>query len=348
MADKIRVGWIGTGGIAGYQVQQLLKRRDDVEIFAGCDISEEALEKFAEDHEVEHTFEDFNEIVQMEELDAVSVCTPNYMHKEPSIAALEAGKHVMVEKPMAMDADEAQAMVDAAERSDGTLTMGFQYRLSPEAQMLKRYERAGEFGDVMFARVQALRRRGIPNWGVFGRKDLQGGGPLIDIGVHLIECAHYLMGEPKPVAASAQMWTYLGNEPSDTLSQWAGWDWETYNVEDLATGFVRFENGSTMSVESSFVAHIEKNNFNVQLMGREGGATLHPPRVFKDEAGTMVNVEPNYTGKWKSMAKKMDDWIGFIQGEGETECPAEAGLMIQKILDALYESAETGEEVRID
>ncbi len=252
---------------------------------------------------------------------------------------------MLVEKPMAMSAEEAKAMVAAEEQSQGTLTMGFQYRLGAEAQILKRFSKEGQFGDVLFARVQAMRRRGVPNWGVFGRKELQGGGPLIDIGVHLIECAHFLMGEPKPVAASAQMFTYMGDKPSDVDSSWSGWDYKTYTVEDLAVGFVRFENGATMAIESSFIAHA-KDAFNVQIMGTEGGCTLHPVAVFKDEAGTMVNIEPGYVPKYNSMAKKMDDWIARIRGERETQCPARAGLMVQEILQGLYDSAAAGKEVR--
>ncbi|MFO7957617.1 MAG: Gfo/Idh/MocA family oxidoreductase [Candidatus Brocadiia bacterium] len=347
MPQKVRVGFIGTGGIAGLQAKNL-SDIEDVEIVAGCDISEEALAKFAEKYEVPQTFTDYNEMLQLDELDAVTVCTPNIAHKDPTIAALKAGKHTMVEKPMAMNAEEAQAMVDAGEQSEATLTMGFQYRLSPAAQTLKRFVDDGQIGGVMFARVQALRRLGIPNWGVFGRKELQGGGPLIDIGVHLIECAHFLMREPKPVAASARMFTYAGDKPCEVDCQWPDWDHETYTVEDLAVGFVRFDNGAVMSVESSFVAHIEENVFNVQIMGEKGGCTLHPPMVFKNEAGTMVNVEPAHMGKWHSMTKKIQDWIARIRGERETQCPAEAGLMVQKILDGLYRSAEEGKEIPID
>ena len=346
MSDKLRIGYIGTGGIANFQVKQLLERRKDVEIVAGCDVNAEALKKFAEAFNVTQTFSDYKEMLAKAKLDAVSVCTPNFMHKDPTIAALKAGKHVLVEKPMAMSAEEAKAMVAASEKSKGTLTMGFQYRLAAEAQILKRFADEGQFGTVMFARVQAMRRRGVPNWGVFGRKELQGGGPLIDIGVHLIECAHFLMGEPKPTAASAQMFTYMGDKPSSVDTAWPNWDYKTYTVEDLAVGFVRFENGATMAIESSFIAHA-KDAFNVQIMGTEGGCTLHPPAVFKDEAGTMVNIEPGYVPKYDSMAKKMDDWVARIRGERETQCPARAGLMVQEILQGLYDSAQAGKEVQI-
>lgn len=347
MARLVRVGFIGTGGIATRQAKRLAQL-EDVEIVAGADVSEENLKEFAEKYEVPNTYADYNEMLQLGELDAVSVCTPNYMHKDPTVAALKAGKHVMVEKPMAMNAEEAQAMVDAGEESEGELTMGFQYRLGPSAQAIKRLVDEGRLGKVLFARCQALRRRGIPSWGVFGQKELQGGGPLIDLGVHIMECAHFLMGEPKPTAASAQMFTYVGNRPPEVMCPWGPWDWETYTVEDLAIGLIRFENGAVMSVEASFAAHLDKDVFNVQLMGEKGGCLLDPPTVYTDEAGLMVNIEPAFAGHWQAMDHKIDDWIARIRGEKETQCPAIAGLNIQKMLDALYASAEAGKEVAIE
>ncbi len=346
MAKKIRIGFIGTGGIAGRQAR-CLQEIEEVEILAGADISEEALQSFAERFEVPQTFSDYRQMLKLKALDGVSVCTPNYLHKAPTIAALKAGKDVMVEKPMAMNAREARAMVEAARAAGRKLVIGFQFRFSPQAQALKRYVDDGQIGNVLFARVQALRRRGIPNWGVFGRKELQGGGPLIDLGVHMMELAHYLMGEPKPVSASAGTFTYLGNRPSDVLCTWPNWDHKTYNVEDLAVGFIRFENGACMSVESSFVAHIESNCFNVQLMGDKGGCTYSPLKVFKDEAGLMVNVEPAFTERYKDFDRKMQHWIAYLRGKEQTEAPGEAGLAVQQMLDGLYQSAGKGKEVRI-
>jgi len=346
MAKKVRVGFIGTGGIADYQAS-FLKKMADVEILAGADVSKKALETFAGKHGVPHAFADYKEMLKLKALDAVSVCTPNYLHKAPVIAALRAGKDVMVEKPMAMNAREAQAMVDAAKQARRKLVVGFQFRFSPEAQALKTCVDDGQIGKPLYARVQALRRRGIPSWGVFGRKDLQGGGALIDIGVHMIELAHYLIGSPDAVAASAAAFTYLGNKPSDVLCAWGNWDHKTYTVEDLAVGFVRFANGAVMSVESSFVAYIEQDVFNVQIMGEKGGFTYSPPKVFRDEAGLMVNVELAYVGAWESMQRKIENWIAYVRGEADTEAPGEAGVAVQKILDGLYRSAEKGKEVSI-
>ena len=347
MSEKIRVGFIGTGGIAGRQAG-VLAERDDVEVVSGADVSEEALAAFGDKFELSSTFDDYEAMLAEAELDAVSVCTPNFLHKDPTMKALKAGCDVMVEKPMAMNAEEAQQMIDTAREEDRTLVIGFQYRLSPEAQALKQYVDEGQIGTPLFARVQALRRRGIPNWGVFGRKELQGGGPLIDIGVHMMEMAHYLMGRPEPVSASACTFTYLSHKPSEVRSRWEGWDYETYTVEDLANGFIRFENGSCMAVESSFAAHIEEGKLDVQIMGDQGGCTYSPTKIFKDEAGLMVNVEPAYTGDYIAFDRKMDHWINYLQGDEETECPGEDGLAVQKMLDGLYASAEAGEEVGID
>lgn len=347
MSKELRVGIIGTGGIARSQARNLVAI-DGVSVVAGADVREDALKEFAETFGCEHTFTDYTELVKLEDLDAVSVCTPNYLHAEPTIAALKAGKHVMVEKPMAMNAVEAQAMVDAAEEAGVTLTIGFQIRLGPQAQTLKRYCEDGCLGDILYARVQAMRRRGIPSWGVFGRKELQGGGPLIDIGVHYIETAHYLMGEPKPVSATAGMWTYMGDKKPVATGKWGPWDYETYTVEDLATGMIRFENGAVMSIESSFAAHIENDLSDVTLMGSKGGARMSNGALFTDLAGRMMNVTPQYMGDWNTMERKINNWVAVLRGEMENICPAESGLVVQKILDGLYRSAETGGEVPID
>ena len=346
MPKKVRVGFVGTGGIAAFQAR-ILQKMEGVQVIAGADVSEKALSKFVDEFHIAHSFDDYNEMLQLKEIDAVSVCTPNYLHKDPAIAALKAGKHTLVEKPMAMNAREAQAMVDAARASKRKLVIGFQYRYSPPAQVIQRYVNEGNFGEVLFARVQALRRRGIPSWGVFGRKDLQGGGPLIDIGVHAIELAHYLMGSPRAVSASASMFTYLGDKAPTALPPWGDWDYKTYTVEDLAIGFVRFGNGACMIVESSFAAHIDQDIFNVTIMGEKGGASWSPLKIYKDEAGVMVNVEPTFVGKYDAFERKMQNWIAYVRGEGGTEAPGEAGVMVQKILDGLYRSSERAKEVSI-
>jgi predicted dehydrogenase len=349
MGRKIRVGFIGSGGIAGTHVRWL-KPVKGVEVVALSDVSQKAMDGLIQAQELDgcQTFTDYKQMLKMEDLDAVSVCTPNWLHYRPTVAALKAGKHVIVEKPMAMTAQEAQKMVDAAKTAKKVLTIGFQQRFRPDTQFVKRAIEEGKLGDILYVRAQALRRRGIPSWGVFGQKHLQGGGPLIDIGVHIIELSHYLMGKPKPVAASAVTHTYLGDRKPDATSNWGAWDHKTYTVEDLAVGFVRFDNGMTMAVEATFAAHIEQDIFGTTLMGTKGGASVGfgAPKVFTDWCGKMVNLEPRVLEKDEGFAVKMRSWIESIRG-AENPSPGEDGVMVQKILDGLYRSAERGREVAI-
>jgi len=346
MARTVRIGFIGAGGIANFQADRL-KNVDGAKIVAACDVNEEALKKFGEQHGVSRLFKNYRQLVKIPELDAVSVCTPNYAHKAPTIAALRAGKHVLVEKPMAMNAREAQAMVDTARAEKRQLVIGFQHRFSPAAQVLSKAVTAGEFGKVLYVRAQALRRRGIPSWGVFGRKELQGGGPMIDIGVHIVETAHYIAGRPKPTAASGATYRYIGDKPPAAASPWGAWDHKTYTVEDLAVGLIRFDNGATLTIESSFAAHIEKDVFNVTVMGEKAGCTTEPVQVFKDEMGAMFTMTPAFVGNQDSFQHKMTHFVECVRHNKPSDAPGEDGLTVQKMLDGLYRSAELGREVKI-
>ncbi|MFP4355884.1 MAG: Gfo/Idh/MocA family protein [Phycisphaerae bacterium] len=345
---KLRIGFIGVAGIAGQQIKSL-QHRDDVEFVALCDINEEVLARRKEDFSFQQTYTDWKEMLQKAELDAVSVCTPNFLHLQPTLDAFAAGCHVMVEKPLAMNVAEGQQMVDAAKKAGKELTIGFQHRFNPKTQRIRRAFENGLLGDILYARVWALRRRGIPNWGMFVRKDLQGGGPMIDIGVHSIEMAHYAMGSPRPIAASGQTYTYLGDQPSDTVEcSWKGWDYENYTVEDLATGYVRFENGATMSIEASFAAHIGPQGMDFTLMGTKGGAQQSTSTIYHDMGGYMTDSTPVWLPNNDAFRVKMDCFVDCCLYGKENQAPGEEGLMIQKILDAVYASAESGREVLID
>ncbi|MFP4056050.1 MAG: Gfo/Idh/MocA family protein [Candidatus Brocadiia bacterium] len=349
MAKTIRVGFVGAGGIAGTHIRWL-EPVEGVEVVALADPARGALERQVAAHQLDgvKTFSDYRQMLKMTDLDAVSVCTPNWLHHKPTVDALKAGKHVLVEKPMAMTARQAKAMCDAAEKAGKTLTIGFQQRFRPDARFVKRVADEGELGDILYCRAHALRRRGIPSWGVFGRKELQGGGPLIDIGVHILELSHFLMGKPRPVAASAATSTYLGDQKPQATASMGDWDYKTYTVEDLAVGFIRFETGAALSIEASFAAHIENDSFSTVLMGTRGGARVGDgaPGVFTDYCGKMINLEPKVLDRQEAFALKMASWIDSIRG-APNPAPGEDGLVVQKMLDGLYRSAERGKEVAI-
>lgn len=352
MSRKVRVGIVGFGAIAR-MYYDCFKEVGNSEVIAVADVNEKNLESAKNEYGIQHVFKDWKEMLKkVKDLDAVCVCTPNKLHYKPTIDALKAGKHVLVEKPMAMNAKEAAEMVKVSREAKKVLQVGFQWRFSSTAQYIKNYINAGVLGDICYIRVQALRRRGVPNWGVFGRKELQGGGPLIDIGVHMLELAHYLAGSPQPVAARGACYTYLGNKKCDVACRWPDWDYKTYTVEDLATGYIVFENGMTLSIESSFIAHIEKDLHNVQIFGTKGGANFDPPCIFTDMNGYMVNIEPDYLpgsdGPFKYVfVCKVRHFVECILDGKPCISSGEDGLVIQQMLDAIYESAEKKKEVKI-
>lgn len=343
--SKLRVAFIGAGGIARVHMKHLTKY-SDTEVVAAADVSDAALQKAKQEYNIANLYSDWKEMLKKEKPDAVSVCTPNGMHAEPTIAALQSGCHVLVEKPLAMHASEGQAMVDAARNAGKHLVIAFQWRYHPKAQFLRAALNKGQFGKVLVMQCSAMRRRGIPNWGVFGRKDLQGGGPLIDVGVHIMEMAHYVMGEPRPVAASGQIFQYLGNRPCDVACSWPNWDHKNYTVEDLAVGQIRFENGAILQVEASFAAHV-KDQWNFRFMGEKGGAEFDPLSIHADEHGYMMDKSPAFLPNYDTFEHKMRAFVDTALHGKPNEAPGEAGLVIQKMIDAIYHSAETGREVPI-
>ncbi len=348
---KLRVAIIGCGGISATHMNAY-KNIPLVEIVAAVDIKPERLTWIKETYGVKKLYSDWNVMLKEIKPDAVDICTPNGVHMAPALDAAAAGCHIFVEKPMAMNPDQCKKMIAAAKANNVKLAVGFQHRFNVYTDYLVRARDEGKFGNIMFVKCQALRRRGIPNWGVFGRKELQGGGPLIDIGVHVIEMAHFFMGEPKPVAASGNTWTYLGDKKSDVVSCWPNWDYKTYNVEDLAIGHIRFDNGAIMQIEASFAAHIEKDLWTFSAMGDKGGCSWDPSMIFSDEAGSMVNSHPVFIGdtSWDYLFKtKLTKWVRACLFDETLQASGESGLAVQKILDAVYRSAaQGGKEVAID
>jgi predicted dehydrogenase len=343
---KTRIGFIGGGGISRTHMRYLAEM-EDVELAGVADISETALAQCSKEFGLSNCFTDYRDLLKIKDIVAVTVGTPNAAHHRPTIDALKTGKDVMVEKPMAITSEEAAEMVKTARQQKRLLVIGFQHRFAPAAQMIRRSIDQGAFGKVLYARCLALRRRGIPNWGVFGRKDLQGGGALIDIGVHMIEVAHYLMGSPQPVSAFGSTYTFIGDKPSDTVCMWPRWDYKTYTVEDLAVGMVRFDNGAMLTVEASFAAHIGRGEWTFSLMGEKAGGQFDPPMIFKDEAGTMVNITPDYLPNTDPFRHKMRHFVECVQTRSPSEAPGEHGLLVQQILNGIYRSAELGREVRL-
>ncbi len=359
MDKKLKIGIIGCGGIANGKHMPALKHLDDkVEMVAFCDIVEEraieAKEKYGtEDAKV---YVDYKELLKDETIDAVHVCTPNRSHSFITVDSLEAGKHVMCEKPMAKTYAEAKLMLEAAERTGKKLTIGYQNRNTPEALYLKECCKNDEFGDIYFAKAHALRRRAVPTWGVFLNEYEQGGGPLIDIGTHALDLTLWMMNNYKPKMVVGTTFKKLGQE-KNSANAWGDWDPEKFTVEDSAFGFVVMENGATIVLESSWALNIRTPlEASTTLCGTKGGADmwdgLHLNYV-KNNRQVVETPDFNsggvafFEGSGKMDAKDIEArlWIDAIINDTEVNTKPEEAIVVTQILEAIYESAKTGKPV---
>ena len=343
----VRIGLIGAGGIAnGAHIPGYRSLGDQVELVACADVNASTARNTAAQHGIPGVYTDYQEMLEREHLDAVSVCTPNRFHAPAVIAALQAGCHVLCEKPPAMTADEARAMEAAARSSGKLLTFGFMFRFSNEVRAARRYAEAGAFGEIYSGRVTAMRRRGIPGWGVFTNKELQGGGPLIDIGVHMLDAALYVMGYPEPTSVTGVTHTKLGNR-TPGVGLMGTWDPERYTVEDICNALIRFDNGASLLLESSFIANIEPTEeMNVRLFGTRAGCKLFPFSVFGEEHGVLTNTQAAWFPGGGSHQREVEHFVRCVRGEAEpVSTPAEA-VKIQRIIEAIYRSADAGTSVQ--
>lgn len=347
MANSLRVGIIGAGGIAtAVHIPNYMKCGDKVKIVAISDVVKEKAVQAGNQFGITHVFSDYEVMLKEVELDAVSICTPNKFHAPATIAALRAGCHVLCEKPPAMTVEEAEQMAKEAQKAGKILTYGLHYRHSPEVEVLKRFIDAGELGEIYAARVHALRRRGIPGWGVFTNKELQGGGPLIDIGVHMLDTALYLMGYPEPDTVLGVTYQKLGTRKGVGLM--GDWDWQNFSVEDMARGMITFKNGASILLESAFAANVEKHEeMNVSLMGDQGGADVFPLKIYREMHETLVDITPSSLPKKAGYDLQIERFVECASAGKQPICTAEQGVILQKLINGLYESAKKGSSVKL-
>lgn len=351
MDKKIKIGIIGVGSISEAHILAY-QNLPDVEIYAFCDINEERLKDMGERYGVTHLFTDKEEMLAIPEIDAVSVCTWNSQHAPCAIAALKAGKHVMCEKPMAMNAKEAEEMKKTAEESGKLLMIGFVRRYKESTQVLKEFSENGTIGDIYYTKATYLRRHGNPG-GWFGDKSRSGGGPLIDLGVHVIDMARFVMGNPKPVSAYGVTFNKLGNR-KDLVDQppyvsISSVPEDICDVEEFASAVIRFDNGGVVAVETSFDLNLKNDVGTFEVFGTKGGASLAPNlEIYTDVNKYMADINiVKDLNKGNAFISEFRHFIDCIKGDAECISPAEDGIIMMKILDAIYESARTGEAVKI-
>ena len=359
--SKVRVAIVGCGGIANGKHLPALKTLPFVHLVAFCDLIPERAEKAAAEYGCEgaRVYTDYKELLAKEtEIEVVHVCTPNRSHSIITVDALNSGKHVLCEKPMAKDPAGAQAMLDAARANNKILSIGYQNRYRADSAYLKSCVDAGDLGEIYYARALAVRRRAVPTWGVFLNEYEQGGGPLIDIGTHALDLTLWMMNNYEPEMVVGSAYRKLA-DTKNAANAWGSWDPEKFTVEDSAFGFIKFKNGATVVLESAWALNtLEVEEASCMLCGTKGGADFHDGlRINGERFGKLYVTKPDLKNSGADFyegtsvnppeVEARTFYAAVIEGKPLTVKPEQA-LVVTRILDAIYESNRTGKPVFFD
>jgi len=348
---KLNIGMIGAGQIATNHCRNV-NRHPRAEMVAVADPSEKRARALQKEFGMAGRYKDGEELLEDKEIDAVCIATPNVFHAPLAKAALQAGKHVMLDKPFAMNAKEAKEVVTLAKKKRRILTLGMNWRFMPDPQTMKALVARGELGEIYHARTAIFRRSGIPSFGTwFSQKKLSGGGALLDIGVHFLDVCLYIMGNFDAVAVSGATYRKFGHRG---LGE-GGWGMSdkgkhVFDVDDFATALIKFKNGATVNLDVSWAIHMpEAGKANIEIFGDKAGLQLSPLRLcrYGKKKGEYEVVEPQNVKPVVPYDDRFINWLDAILKKTKPICTLDEALMVQKLLDAIYKSSETGKEVRI-
>ena len=335
----LRAAIIGAGNIAVKGHIPSYKSMEEVEIVGISDISVENAGKVAEEYGIPHYYQDAHEMLSSLKPDIVSICVPNKFHYPFAMAALEIGAHVFCEKPPALTVEEAYEMEKKAKEKGKILYYGLQNRFSPEFKKAYEILKSGRLGRVSHSEAKWLRRRGVPGWGVFTNKAIQGGGPLIDIGIHVLDMALSLLSFPEISYVSATMSDDIGKKGGE--GDFGPWDGGKYSVEDSLFGMIVFKDGTSLSIDTSFaINQRESTDKNIRLFGDKAGISLYPLELYENR-----EVEALETVEFDPRNELMKNFVKAIKGEEEPFVKAEEGTYLQALISSLYRAAETGKPV---
>ncbi|MCI3922295.1 Gfo/Idh/MocA family oxidoreductase [Paenibacillus sp. TRM 82003] len=353
MAKRMmKLGVIGAGNIGNVHIQEFKALSEVCEITAVTDAYVPLAEARAKEHGIPNVYPNAESLLASD-VDAVVVCVPNQFHAPVANQALAHGKHVLLEKPMGIDLESAKSIVRKQRETGKTVMLAHQMRWEWLAQQVKRQAELGELGTIYTAKAGWLRRKGIPGWGTwFTRMSEAGGGPLIDIGVHMLDLSLYLMGNPKPIAVSGATYAEFGPRKRG-IGTWGTPNWEGYyDVEDLATAFIRMEDGRTLTLEVSWAVHMDTNSSPfVHLMGTEGGAALYGNRgkFLTEKFDTAMETELTTPANDEGARRRMSlHFLECVRDGKEPIAPVMSGYTNNLILDAIYRSSRSGAEVSLD
>lgn len=345
--SRLKVGIIGTGGISNSHVRGYAANTDLCEIVAVADIVEERAKDAAERWGVATSYSDYRHILDDPHVDAVSVCTYNMAHRQPTVDALNAGKHVLCEKPMAAELDDAIIMTRAARESGKILMIAFHSRFSNNQIAAKRIMQSGDLGTIYYGETTTTRRRGAGG-GTFQCRETAGRGVVVDIGCYRLDTALDLLGHPKPVRVNGTTALVICPNPESKVDGASNWEPDKIDVEEFGAAWVRFENGMVLVFKSSWAIHGDSLG-RTFFLGDKGGLAMDPLEVYTDRWGTMIDVKPTgLAPDGDRFALETRAFLEAVRDGIPSPIPAEQVIIQNVIMDALFRSAEQGREVKVE
>lgn len=333
--NKLKIALAGVGGISQIVRIPILKKMENVELVAICDLDEAKVSFIADKYDVPGVYFDFQELLTKEELDGIFICTPNNFHFPMALASIDKGIPTLVEKPVALNADQAQRLYEKCKHKNTVLVVGMNYRFRDDAMILKEFLVNGEIGNTFYVKTGWLRHWSRPkmqNW--LTDSKIAGGGVLMDMGIQLLDLSLWLLGAPK--VKNVRAYNYNLFMEGD--------------VEDSALAVIETEKDEAITIEVSWRMHLEKDLNYTNIFGNEGSAFMNPLRLYKEMHGNLVNVTPvgfesNVDVFKKSFYKEMTNFVNVLKGEEKPVTPIEDGVYIMKIIDAIYRSAKDGQQI---
>lgn len=352
MSD-LKIGIVGLGTMADQLVDAVLKG-SGMQLYALCTRNASKLDECARKWDVKKTFTQYEDMIADHELDAVVIVTPNYLHAEMTISALNAGKHVFCEKPPAIKAEDARLMMETAKKNGKLLMYGLVFRFSQKHAFIRDLRDRGLFGDFYYGKAGIVRRCNEPG-GWFGVSKYSGGGPLIDIGSHIIDLAMYTMGNFEPVSVFARTFKHVENHNNIKChhgyraADQVGFE---NDVEELASLMINASNGSCLLIETSNSSHIREDGIYLSLLGSKGGVEIDPEiKIFTTVDDYMFNMAPvincSQFDYGQGIVDEIQHFADCIFGKCECLVPPEAGYTLMRVIEGAYRSAKTGELVTI-
>jgi len=335
--DKLKIALVGAGGISQIVRIPVLKKIENLELVAICEVDEAKASFIADKYEINNVYFDIQSMLNEEKLDGLFICTPNNFHYPMALAALEHKVPALVEKPLALNAEQARRLAEKSNKSGVPLVIGMNYRFRDDAVILKDFLAKNELGEAFYVKTGWLRQwQKHPHQPWMLDKKISGGGVLMDMGIQLIDLALWLLDQPK-----------IKNVRGYTYNLFSGG-----NVEDSALAVIETEHDAVITVEVAWQMHLEKDMTYTHVFGRQGGAFMNPLRLYKEMHGNLVNVtpvhsKPNVDNFKSAFEIEIHHFIEVLRGNTEPVTPAEDGIYMLQIIDAIYESARKGTQINL-